>query len=334
MDHLSHPEGTSSIEVPYLCLEEWDGGEFTSYPERKGFNKDLFVAFEYGDNPHREIEAFFQSWLYFGFLIEAFKAVEQTVYIEDFIRTSQDGTKYVTTAKLPGLIKRWRDEELGALKIESMLGKIPPLETRIQKFKAICLEVRTYANLLGSEDFRHNEYALGVLDVIDFWPLSPATAMSIFALGECLTGAAKEIFGQPIWEDSFRMRWGPSALLRERLLRKGWCPRDVSNMWFELGIECHYYFSFLTHPSRYGDHSGCTKSTCHWDSIDEAQYQTRHVEPNCNCRHTSCPREVVSILENGGIPVVALMSSETNGGAELRVTRADKVKNFVAISHV
>lgn len=35
MEHFEIPEGEEAITIPYVCTEEYDGGDFLTYPQRK-----------------------------------------------------------------------------------------------------------------------------------------------------------------------------------------------------------------------------------------------------------------------------------------------------------
>lgn len=44
MEHLPCPDGTIAVEIPYLDGEEYDNGDFASYPERRGWDKQRIFA--------------------------------------------------------------------------------------------------------------------------------------------------------------------------------------------------------------------------------------------------------------------------------------------------
>ena len=90
MEHLQIPRTPTHepLLVPYFCKEEYDGGPFHTYPERKEWSKDELanvrtwdreVPFvfkyvndvRYNERPKHSLEAteaFLQNWLYFGLL--------------------------------------------------------------------------------------------------------------------------------------------------------------------------------------------------------------------------------------------------------------------------
>jgi hypothetical protein len=55
---ISIPEGT----IPYVYTEDYDGLEFVSYPEHRGFDVDRFGRGDFS------AACFLQNWLFFGVL--------------------------------------------------------------------------------------------------------------------------------------------------------------------------------------------------------------------------------------------------------------------------
>lgn len=66
MEHLPYPDGAIGVDVPYLGAQEYDNGEFATFPERHGWNKENIFAGDFTRKTSRDLEAFLQSWLYFG----------------------------------------------------------------------------------------------------------------------------------------------------------------------------------------------------------------------------------------------------------------------------
>src|ERR1700761_4636332 len=119
MDHYLRPPNSPPIDVPYVCTEDYDGGDFFTYPQRKKwkFNwsesepepEPEILKSMFENRPSAEVEDFCQTWLFFGCLIEIFKVVDIKVSTSDFLR---DG-RYITTAKLPELLNEWHEKEKG-----------------------------------------------------------------------------------------------------------------------------------------------------------------------------------------------------------------------------
>ncbi|KAI6094437.1 hypothetical protein EDD17DRAFT_1768587 [Pisolithus thermaeus] len=70
MDHLIHPAGASPyIIAPYGYTQNYDGGDFFTYPGRKGWAEDI-ENYDFSRRTRAELNAFFQTWLFFGCLTE------------------------------------------------------------------------------------------------------------------------------------------------------------------------------------------------------------------------------------------------------------------------
>jgi hypothetical protein len=119
MEHFPIPEGATHIRVPYKCTQTYDGEDFFSYPERKGWTEGHLLGEDhFGGRKDAEVEAFFQTWLYFGTLICVFKLQEIEIDPSDFITTDdQNGEVFVTTAGVLGSkIVEWREKWKGNAK--------------------------------------------------------------------------------------------------------------------------------------------------------------------------------------------------------------------------
>jgi len=98
MDHLPRPRFPkySPIEVPYLCIEEYDGGPLETYPQRKGWSN---LA-----NPETTL-SYLQTWLFFGLLNTVFGDKINTT---TFTRHVQDPSrKVIDTSTLPEITSNW-----------------------------------------------------------------------------------------------------------------------------------------------------------------------------------------------------------------------------------
>ena len=127
MDHLPFPRSTASFVhtiVPYLCKEEYDGGPSLTYPRRAGMSTPFHVignddgSWCYLSDPGRaclesmpkyELEAFCQTWLFFGLIYEILCKFYNH---EDYVSVRDNGggpVKALSTSKLNQDLKRWVD---------------------------------------------------------------------------------------------------------------------------------------------------------------------------------------------------------------------------------
>ena len=71
MDHLLRPRNSvfPPVEIPYLDNEDYDGNDYETYAERRGWGPrtpgDWYLIFE---NPDVQFQAFLQTWLFFGLI--------------------------------------------------------------------------------------------------------------------------------------------------------------------------------------------------------------------------------------------------------------------------
>lgn len=108
MDHFPVPKNKAHLRVPNLTTQSYARGvgDFEGYPHRMGWTpehvegKDLF-----GQRSREEQQAFFQTWLFFGCVIEVLAVAHVEVEQRDFL----DNTgRYVSTRRLPHFIRQWK----------------------------------------------------------------------------------------------------------------------------------------------------------------------------------------------------------------------------------
>ncbi|KAF8252204.1 hypothetical protein K440DRAFT_391389 [Wilcoxina mikolae CBS 423.85] len=122
MDHLPLPHNpTHVVEVPCLSAEDYDGGDFNTFPDRHGWGprtwREWKVIFK---NPLKEFLAFLQTWLFFGPMSVFFSPASvlfkriPPIRISDFSRrTGHPDRLVITTARLPKILKSWCFYRLG-----------------------------------------------------------------------------------------------------------------------------------------------------------------------------------------------------------------------------
>lgn len=325
MEHIPSPDGSKTIDIPFVCTEDYDNGEFHTYPKRKGWTKhELEGGSDYGGRKSHEIEAFFQTWLYFGCLIEVFKAAGIKVEAIDFIRER----KFITTRKLPALIQEWREREQSFLsayasgsvsKQESMMQAKEERESDIiDIIETVQSYVRKDCYSEGPEPSESKHLS---------WPVSPEISLSIIALGWALQNASQKIYNL---QRGPRDRGRSSTLLVTRLESAGWCQAEISRFINYHDVEGLYYFGFLSSPRRNQRHSDCTKQSCKPLGIEEVKYEQKHecYEGERPCDDIKVPDEAVKIVANGGIPLI------TWGESGIGVVRYKTGMKYLAISHV
>ncbi|KAG2068779.1 hypothetical protein BDR04DRAFT_1102676 [Suillus decipiens] len=357
MDHLLLPAGVSPyIMVPYICTESYDGGDFFTYPERKGWAKNI-ESNDFSRRSPSETNAFFQTWLFFGCLTEVLKAGGVKVDTNEFIDIKSNT---VTTKKLQQLISQWKllwptsNDVSKQCQCRSYQIYVPDKRCRSERcwqsvvrdrnsaaLRTTLLILRTVFRFIDLSGTKETDLAIGedhpTAPVI---PLDPEIVLSISALGSALHQASRLVYESP----PGRLSWKGTAIMKERLQRANWCPSRIAGTMDRLGIEGRYYCA-ANPVKEAGDHSKCSTRRCVAQTIDEDHYPTRHV-PGCSCKSAGVPQEelldIIRQGDEGHTPVVTWL--EGNGGMEGRAVVSDasdvnvssnsNVCRYVAISHV
>ncbi|KAJ6528496.1 hypothetical protein B0H19DRAFT_1274718 [Mycena capillaripes] len=319
MDFFDIPAGASHIRVPYKCIEPYDGGDFFNYPARKGWGEnELFGGDNFGNRSDAEVEAFFQTWLYFGTLTSVFKLNGIDVDTQEFIATDEQSGELIVkiSAALPRRLRDWRMK--GNRDFESKAA-----ENTVAMVKKVATFVDRYCCAAGRERAAPTSAVP--------WPVRSEISLSIIALGFIFSGAIRDLYKSP----TFAMKWGASQMLKSKLLSAGWCPMDVRRLFFDVGIDGQYYLAQAKFPHDINLHRRCDERTCHARTVDEAKYVTPHMHPGKPCQENVSTREVVKVIRNEGIPVLSWVKDIDGGGSRFIVDDAGVSElPFVAISHV
>ncbi|GJJ11103.1 hypothetical protein Clacol_005334 [Clathrus columnatus] len=265
MDHFILPPGAQHyITVPYKCIEPYDNGDFATYPERKGWTiDDIEGKDDYGHRKPEEIEMFFQSWLFFGVLVQVFKVVDIEINVDDFIDRDKG---VVTTCKFPELMeeyamvwkKTWPDD------ISFELASAPNAIAVTKILSAVFRIMRPYC---------YNPVAGGSLSVRSS-PLSPEIVVSIVGLAITFYNAGRYLY----MEFGTLISYNIGTPLLRSLLEKKWCPFHVTAMQTELRLDAQYYVAALPGlpETELQRHSDCTGIRCMEKPVDEDTYVLKH----------------------------------------------------------
>ena len=117
MEHMPVPKTSSKFRtVRYVCSKPYDGGSFLEYPLRENkphgmppAEEDLaslsFLRYErLHPTPNKELEDFFQTWLFFGIIHEL---MAEFCNGETFLRRLEDGKVVLSTSALPDIVSQW-----------------------------------------------------------------------------------------------------------------------------------------------------------------------------------------------------------------------------------
>ena len=369
MDHLILPEGAKSFIIVSYDGEENDyyeklkGESFFEFPRHQGWTKEevncqpkqtghLMGGIEEGEEEKTrqpwEVEKFFQTWLFFGLIIEVFALVDITVTTLDFLvpftlKTvlKPQVSHIVTTEKLPSLITQWREKHRASRNNESF-----------DKIMSLLDEVRRVVDYHCANGKDHR--SVGQYGKVT-WPVKDEITTSIIAVAAMIRKAAHSIYNKP----KKRERWPVtnSRILHQRIQRK-WCRSDAAMIMEDFDIDGQYYIAAAeSHPTEKLDtHYVCTDHSCEakiadgtyviqhakgcaGDDYDPIPKFLGHVEPSYGKSPDTTRQAIMDIYDALDLPFLRWdfeqRGLETFGHKEDHYAEgADKIPPYVAISHV
>jgi hypothetical protein len=269
MEHLVLPEGGQQfIVVPYGAPpKEWydHGGSFVDYPARKLWSEaDLHGKDGFSHKgSDLSVQHFFQTWLFFGLLIECLKLGDVPVTTSDFLEQRANAKfKAVNTEKLPSLLQKWVKNIKKDRKEETVWNKLKPI------FKTATQVLNRFCTPEDGDRSLKEEKTLT-------WPVRDEISTTMIAILFSLTMAAQHACDK---QHSIEWPTARSKILRKCLERK-WCLADASMFMDGMQIDGHYYFaaSPSPKPDDLNQHYQCTKEKC-LSFVDEDFYVTKHAE--------------------------------------------------------
>lgn len=267
MDHLPLPWDPIQplVEVPYLCIEPYDTTiPFLEYPRRKGRRYMTPAAGEvpYATHerlfptPTRNLESFFQTWLFFGLLAELLAGLFTH---ETFVTESQpDRSLIISTKQLQHLIEQ---------RFQSVRTLDKPTQKDIYVHAVQCIDLALRTLDAAYPDFNSN------------------VKISMTSVAE-LVGNAVDIAHLGTFPGSVRCRRpGTSNFYSEEMkaamMAVHWCPNDITRLTDKFAtIQLLYFFSKMKKPAGVANHQECTAERClaHSMSLSQRhQHTTRHV---------------------------------------------------------
>ena len=319
--------GREKIIVPYVCQKEYDGGPFMTYPSRTGNLPDprivgLFPGhFPYSQQmqlaslPKRELESFYQTWLFFGLIHE----ILGSLYVpKDFIYTCEDRDDYTTAVSTSKLI----------IALEDWIARIqadtenPPV---------------TYEHVARCLCMLHA--ALNVPTVRSNF--DPAIKLSLASLGQTLVYAAKKAFNveDRVQNNKCPLAWGlliDDDYWKGRFLAHGWCVTEVKLILdTTLSLQTRHFLACIDKTDTEQNHQGCDTQHCMVYQNDLGAYQTQHVSKGCNCKEIPIdPRTLHNILRTNALPLIRVRRGQTLGDLSVDILASQPKCRYVALSHV
>ncbi|KAM3416610.1 hypothetical protein BST61_g8201 [Cercospora zeina] len=334
---------TSAVDgsEPVLSECRYDGGEFSSFPSRRGWDQNLlrgssslqFAAFIQQQGKSKEDAAvLIQSWLYFGMLSDVLGCA---ISEKDFRVPDASGKPMITLQNLfapPYLTPDWIQQRQ-SLSSEDRLQARSRAEICFATAKAFTL----------AEDEGH----------LDSIPFVGELALSVRILGSYLeTFVAFAGFTSLEYSDS--RPWGVGSIIRERLLAPWhakmpsyFCVNDVERFGRHVQPQAMYYLSNLFRGfSMIGgrrwdplDHSSCSKAKCLAYQVDSEDYITEH---RVGCDERKCkfvgpsPASLTKMLGSPSpqLPLIKVITTGDSSEMEIELVPYTPGLAFTAISHV
>lgn len=327
MDHI--PDiGPHEIRVPFL-EGTWDGGDFSTYAERRQYLKDNEL--QDTDSDGKKLDPLgrmrlLQTWLFFGLIEEVMRVAGIEVDTNDFIKPDEQGPT-ITTRNLPWyLIKLLEFERVTSSGTAERCHKIMSYLRTVSMWAELHYK---YGD--ENEDVADKEFVRNVGG-----PVLLSLSQASLALSEACTAIYKDDFIQGT--GVVRQLVG-ARFLRDLMLADGWCPSHITKM-LRLGNRELLYsaYTYGLHNPESLDHSHCYDGFCKFNQIDEDTYRPQHRDAGCNCEVLEIDRQKLeSIVLEGGIPVCRLLRV-TNGERpekyRIEVEAASGDRPYIAISHV
>ena len=323
MDHLPIPDDVlpnPKATVPYVCLKDYDGGPFLTYPTREGVAHALPPDGNIpGGSPYRqheqiyptpkqEQEDFLQRWLCFGLVNEVLEHRWRPGILILPTEDSDGETKVVSTLGLVGTLDRWvADIQRGNLKPRNTYEHI-----------AECLRL-AFATIHGAGP-----------------NFDPRLKISLASLGELFSVAANEAYrAQDNKCPSTFSRLLDFDHWKSTVLSSGWCPSQVESMFDgNSHIQTLHFLTFLGQPNSDDFHSRCDKNRCLASQSKLATYQMKHVT-GCNCEQLSIDtKRLAKILEDGYLPLLRIKRGHTLNELSVELVSSQATSRYIALSHV
>ena len=323
MEHLVRP--TSAASQPYETVAyistKYDGGDFFTYPVRAGkphmlhspYDLDSCLAFRERERQHptptRELESFFQAWLFFGLINEI---LGDLCTADDFVRTAADGgSKVITTSQLPTILDRW------VQRVQQ--GDLKPSYDHVAECLRLVHDVLRVAGPVFDPNLKFSLVSLGELFE---YAANKAFLIEDFAKYNKCPGTWPTLLDEPTRASSMQEHgWCPSQLA---LLLPRTCP-----------VQLVYFLTRLSLPDVSGRHLTCDQYKCTAHQIIPDQYKTRHFTANCDCNHWAADVSTIdSILKDGRLPLLRIIPRHPLADLTVEIVASEPSSRYVALSHV
>ncbi|RVX68173.1 hypothetical protein B0A52_08681 [Exophiala mesophila] len=334
MDHITKPFDpvSSDIPVPRLSNNKYDGLDFATYPDRRGWDLSRLLAGDFSQHDREATSGFLQDWLFFGTLATVIAETAKDE-VASYVQAGGDSKYgYVNTSLLP----KHLHDRLNYLKV--MAFDQPELAKTLVRSAEKCLQILSYMCCMASCSVNGLE---PTEDKKVIWPLPPEVDLSLRVLGQLFAsafygGLMTDFLTSRLPPTSLpQLQFPPGNLLVSRMRQSGWCPSDVSMVSQDFSPSTMVYLSRMKREATSRDHSACTRQKCFAFQIDDSTYTSKHCQENCTCEYVG-PQidQVVKIIAGGGVPLMSIVVDQVSDDIEIKVEEYKPGQEYVCFSHV
>lgn len=334
--------------MPFICKEAYDGGPFLTYPLRRKepnplANGNEMVARDFNQVSSQTIaglEAFIQTWLFFGLLEEIFGDLfDPSQFVRPAASTNETRGVSKTSQRMSNL-KSWMalgsplvldTSQLVSL-LEKWMNRIKVSENsqdekRMQyEHVASCLRL-TFTAL---QAIRHSLRP-------DF---NPWIRLSIASIGELLTEAVDSAYEIEYGKDNnCPGNWilvGEEPQMFDQMKANGLCPSEIHRLRKPtLKVQTLNFLSWLKKEVPGIRHQDCTERICRANHNNLGHYVAKHRHDICQCTNFFIDiTETIRILTRGSLPLLRIMPGSTIEDIQVDVVEASSNLKYIALSHV
>ncbi|KAL8949547.1 MAG: hypothetical protein Q9222_004356 [Ikaeria aurantiellina] len=331
MEHLHLPKHAASPgpeDVPYVCAEGYDNGPFLTFPSRQGKTYILEAPSESKyratiaiSTPLAELEAFIQTWLFFGLLNEILKDMCTASQFVTVVNPSPTSRRRIDTTSLVSIVQGW----VNHVKVSDDSD-----EERQAQYNHIaeCLQL-TMRVLIAIRPSSRPDFNRSVI-------------VSIASVAELLTAATnsaykiRDLNSQNKCPGTWAFRLHDDPKSAEMMKQHGYCPSEIIRIKNTcITLSTIHFLTWMDKTDPAASHEHCNDSECLWRSNSLSSDKTKHRLDHCDCSSLTVDvGKAIAILARGGLPILSLTSLPPRDDIRLEVLEAVPESRYVAISHI
>ncbi|EXJ71075.1 uncharacterized protein A1O5_06068 [Cladophialophora psammophila CBS 110553] len=356
MDFVELPDGVEPEEVPDLGVRDYDNGDFSTYPQRQGWNLRALLDYD--------ITAAYDSWdeasQNFGpALFGAFNGLNlDALEGRDFRSAVKAVARNMLLSVVGSFIQTWI--MLGTLSValrrpvsrDEVIEVKETIEENGEKTERSCISLRAaFAECVvnfrdhleadsdwSADVLRSLRIGITFLDDMAKIPAPQRYCLLPRSVELSLLVLLSTIDLHQSFHSRRKLRanmYSCESLEQEMKNQRKWCPHVLYRLRALGGAQSLYYTALLPSFAVGGAHENCDEGICVAFNIDHGTYRTIHLE-GCGDKnqHYICQdvrvseRDLGLMLEAGGYPLVCLEQGR------LKLVRYEPGIQYVAISHV